>query len=279
MEGLPAGPAPTDCQVWLDSLGLPPDLLKLMKWDWPQVSCRIGHDTLLSAESISRDAATARLLQHKFLNVGSASDGDWMVIDFFTDTCQAGLIPHDQWNPWDEDQGDPREFFWAAHSVEDFLGEGVNTSSEIWREHEEAKIRAASRGPLVFSASHHTTGKCTFASVPIPDGYKLETALDSDRTMWFVPPDRKGGMVVSTFSPHHKYVSDASEGRMNFREFPVGKNRWRLAMPDARARSLDSFIAILPLKHEAIAVYASDLYWGEIDIRAFLAAIRLTIDG
>ena len=81
-------------------------------------------------------------------------------------------------------------------------------------------------------------------------------------------------MVVSLFSLRHQRVSDAREGRLGFRNFPVGESMWRLAMPDPCDRDLDSFFAILPLKNSALAVYASYLYWRESDLKSFPAALK-----
>jgi hypothetical protein len=228
---------------------------------------------LLSAASIYEDKATPRLHAHKFLNIGYASDGDWIVIDVSTQKCTAGLLSHDEWNPWVEDQGDPRDAFHARTSLEELLTEGVDTSTAIWREHEESTKAAARRKPLTFSSLYKPERKCEYTSVPVPDGYKVKG--DTSSTIWISPEGRKGGMVVSRFGLQHAYVKDAQEGRANFRDFWVGRHHWYLAMPDARDRYLDSFMAILPLSDVAIAVYASNFYWSESDLRSFLAAIEV----
>ncbi len=266
-------------QEWLDSLDLSSDLLNLMKWDWPQEDCRIGHDCLLSSESIYNNEAKARFLHYRLMNIGSASDGDWIAIDFSTDQCISGLILHDQWNPWDDDQVDPRDFFQpVAQSFDAFLADCLRTTCEIRAKHERAKAAATERGPLAFTSFHAFEEKCEIASVPIPDGYQQKTASHARCTVWLVPKTSEGGMVVSLFSLLHKRVDDAKEGRFGFRDFQAGKRLWRLAMPGPNDASLDSFMAILVLKEVAVAAYASNLYWSEDDLRIFLSDVKLRDD-
>lgn len=110
-DGLSCGHAPEHIKVWLEQLGLPTELLRFMQWEWPQVDCQIGPVAILSSASIYADEATAVLLKYKFLNIGSAPNGDWFAIDFFTDACQPGFVAHEKWSPWSDQPSDPRGFF------------------------------------------------------------------------------------------------------------------------------------------------------------------------
>lgn len=279
LEGLTTGCASTLALAWLDGLDLPRDLLHLLKLDWPQGNCRLGHDTLLSVESIYRDKATPLILKYHFLHIGYASDGDWLAIDVSTEECPAGLIAHDEnWSPFDESSADARVPFWAKHSLEDLLADRLQTSVELWHEHIEAKARMATRGPLTFPSSCRPPGDGVIVSVPIPRGYKAKTASRAPDTVWLAPADSKGGMVICLFSLQHRRVADALAGRGNFHSFPVGNHPWRLAMPDPHDAGLDSFMAILPFARGAVAVYASHLYWREEDLLAFLSALKLDLD-
>lgn len=279
LEGVTTGAPSTRASEWLKGLALPRDLFELLKLNWPHENCRLGHDTLLSVESIYSDTVTSRLLTYHFLHIGYASDGDWLAIDVSTEECRAGLIAHDEnWSLFGGNSADARVPFRAKHSLEDFLTERLQTSVELWREHNEAKARMATRGPLTFMSSCSPPGDGMIVSVPIPCGYRANTASHDPHTVWLAPADSKGGMVVCLFGLEHETVADALAGRGSFHNFPVGDHLWRLAMPDPHAADLDSFMAILPLERSAVAVYASHLYWREDDIRAFLSALKLGAD-
>lgn len=261
-------------KTWLESLVLPAQLHRLLTNGWPERDCRFGHDILFSIDSIFADHATSKLLEHYFLVVGSASDGDWLVVDFSTDDCLAGLLPHDQWNPHEVDAGDPRAHVWAERTLEEFLAEHLEATKVIYREHEDAKAAAEKRAPLHFIAKHTFGTDCTLESVPIPEGYDAKTSGHSPCTVWLSPQKRGGGMVVDLSSLRHERVQQAREGR-GFRDLPVGEKIWHLAMPDPHSNSLDSFMALLILHDTAVAVHASNLYWKVDDLQAFLSNVRL----
>ena len=102
------------------------DLLRFMQWDWPQSDCQIAHITIQSSVSFHADEVTAHLLKHKFLNVGSAPNGDWFVIDFSTEACVPGFVTHEEWSPWRNEPQDPRQFFQPmTRSFESFLYRAV----------------------------------------------------------------------------------------------------------------------------------------------------------
>jgi hypothetical protein len=119
---LKSGYAPKKIATWLEQLGLPMDLLRFMQWDWPQTDCQIAHISIMSSASFHTDEATACLLKHKFLNVGSAPNGDTFVIDFSTEICVPGFITHEEWSPWSDEPQDPRQFFQPiARTFDSFL--------------------------------------------------------------------------------------------------------------------------------------------------------------
>ena len=123
---LACGNAPAKIQKWLERLKLPMDLLCLMRWDWPQTDGRIVHIDIKSSASIHADEATALLLPHKLINVGSAPNGDWFVIDFSTEAAVPGFITHEEWSPWSEPPNDPRKLFQPiARSFDSFLYRAV----------------------------------------------------------------------------------------------------------------------------------------------------------
>ena len=127
-DSLKSGNAPKNIEQWLEQLNLPLDLLRFMQWSWPQSDCQFAHIRIQSSESLYADEATAPLLQHKFLNVGSAPNGDWFVIDFSTEACVPGFITHEEWSPWSDSPEDPRKFFQPiARTFDAFLYRVVET--------------------------------------------------------------------------------------------------------------------------------------------------------
>jgi hypothetical protein len=121
-ESLKCGHAPKKIATWLEKLELPIDLLRLMQWNWPQTDCQIAHISIMSSISLHADEATACLLKHKFMNVGSAPNGDMFVIDFSTKACVPGFITHEEWSSWSDEPQDPRQFFQPiARTFDSFL--------------------------------------------------------------------------------------------------------------------------------------------------------------
>ena len=121
-ESLKSGYAPEHIKNWFEELGLPMDLLRFMQWDWPQTDCQIAHIAIQSSTSLHADEVTAHLLKHKYLNVGSAPNGDWFVIDFSTDACVPGFITPGEWSPWSDEPQDPHQFFQPiARTFDSFL--------------------------------------------------------------------------------------------------------------------------------------------------------------
>lgn len=121
-ETLKCEHAPKNIQKWLHGLGLPNGLLNFMLWTWPQTEGQIGHISILPSVSLQADEATDHLLKHKFLNAGSAPNGDLFVIDFSTEACVPRFITHEEWSPSSDEPHDPRKFFQPiARTFESFL--------------------------------------------------------------------------------------------------------------------------------------------------------------
>ena len=125
-ESLACEHAPQHIAKWLEELNLPMGLLRVMQWDWPQADGCIAHVRIMASASLYADEATAHLLPHKFLNVGSAPNGDWFVVDFSTEACVPGFITHEEWSPWSDEPEDARKFFQPiARSFDSFLYRAV----------------------------------------------------------------------------------------------------------------------------------------------------------
>jgi hypothetical protein len=120
--GLECGNAPEHIKAWFENLDLPTDLLRFMQWEWPQTDGFIAHIRILSSASLFAAKTTHALMKHKFMNAGSAPNGDMFVIDFSTEACAPGFITHEEWRPWSDEPKDPRKFFQPiARSFESFL--------------------------------------------------------------------------------------------------------------------------------------------------------------
>lgn len=125
-ESLACAHAPEHIQKWLEDQNLPMGLLRVMQWDWPQSDGYIAHVHVKSSASLYADEVTAHLLRHKLLNIGSAPNGDWFVIDFSTEACVSGFVTHEEWSPWGEESESPRNFFQPiARSFDSFLYRAV----------------------------------------------------------------------------------------------------------------------------------------------------------
>jgi hypothetical protein len=115
---LECGHAPQDVKDWLESLNLPMELLRFMQWRWPQQDCQIAHLSILSSRSIKDDDFAEPLAKAGFLLIGSAPNGDWLVIAFAKLGCIPGFITHEEW----DQESSPASFFEPiAKSMESLL--------------------------------------------------------------------------------------------------------------------------------------------------------------
>ena len=121
--GLEVGAASDEIQAWLTGIGLPIELLHLLQDDWPQADGDLGEMYLVfSSESIRADEMTPPLQEARFLNVGSAVNGDFFVIDFASEACIPGYVSHEEWSPDEDPPLNPRDFFQPiARSFESLL--------------------------------------------------------------------------------------------------------------------------------------------------------------
>src|SRR6478736_141469 len=90
------GHAPKNVQAWLEELALPMDVLRFLQWDWPQADSQIGHISVMSSKNIMNHERTKALLPHRFLQLGSAPNGDFFVLDIATDQYRPGFITHEE---------------------------------------------------------------------------------------------------------------------------------------------------------------------------------------
>jgi len=165
-NSLQCGEAPDNIQTWLEGLNLPLNLLRFMRWYWPQSDCKIAHYKILSSQSIYVHEVTPIFLEFDLLNIGWAPNGDWLVIDFSKEACEPGFIPFALWNPEATKLEDPRTSFQAiSRSLDAFLyrameglflpfdsyaAENLNAFLEEEAEHAVSSDghKPSSRGPL-----------------------------------------------------------------------------------------------------------------------------------
>lgn len=115
---LACGNAPEDVKKWLESLSLPVELLWFMQWDWAQNNSQLAHLSISSSREIMDDASSGMFARYGFLLIGSAPNGDWLVIDFRDGVCLPGFITHEEW----DQESDPRSLFEPiARSMESLL--------------------------------------------------------------------------------------------------------------------------------------------------------------
>ena len=118
--------APGHIQTWLDDLNLPDGLASFMMCSWPQADGFIAHIRMNSSAALYADETTALLLKYKFMNAGSAPNGDWFVIDFSSKACIPGFIPLAEWDHQNQKPPNPRKYFQPiARSFESFLYRAV----------------------------------------------------------------------------------------------------------------------------------------------------------
>ena len=91
------GKPPQDVANWLDKTSLPAELLSLLRYDWLQEGAYFGHLYFMSARAIFNDEVRDDFLRQGFLNIGSAPNGDMLVICCDSDRCEVGFITHEEW--------------------------------------------------------------------------------------------------------------------------------------------------------------------------------------
>jgi hypothetical protein len=115
---LAIGKAPKQTIEWFEKVGLPMQLLRLLKWNWPQKDCLIGPVSICKSSDIPNQHCIDVYIRHKLLPVGSGPNGDVFAIDFSVESCPVGFVTHEEYYG----EGDPRKFFSpAARSFESFL--------------------------------------------------------------------------------------------------------------------------------------------------------------
>jgi hypothetical protein len=77
----------------------------LIRFDWPQKSGYLAHLRVSSAKEILDGNLLPDLLPHRFLPIGSAPNGDSLVVRFDADQCEVGFISHEEYWEHKDDPG------------------------------------------------------------------------------------------------------------------------------------------------------------------------------
>lgn len=108
---LDCGEASPEIREWLKTLGLPNCLRFLLEDTWPRENFSLAGLNLFSLTKIRASSFTAPVLERGFLAIGTAANGDFLVIDVSSPDCTSGFIDHSSWSPWVDEPGNPRDFF------------------------------------------------------------------------------------------------------------------------------------------------------------------------
>ena len=110
------GHAPDEVQQRLEDIGLPLDILRFLQWSWPQRDTQIAHISILSSPHLINDELSENLLKQTFLQLGSAPNGDFFVLDFSSTQCRPGFITHEEY--WEYENELRKIFIPIARSME-----------------------------------------------------------------------------------------------------------------------------------------------------------------
>ena len=104
---LEVGSSPKTVANWLDKANLPWDLAQLLRFDWPQKGAEIhGRGIrIAAAKDILANEFRKDLQRHGFLPIGSAPNGDMLVVRCDAQPCEVGYITHEEY--W-EHKDDPQ---------------------------------------------------------------------------------------------------------------------------------------------------------------------------
>ncbi len=116
------GNCDSDLSARIEKLSLPIDLKRVFQWTWANKGGRLGEWKyyLDSTETIFSCEWFDRLLAAKMLEIGSAANGDSLVIKFSDESCEVGLLNCIELVG--EEAADPNGFYvTVSESLDDLL--------------------------------------------------------------------------------------------------------------------------------------------------------------
>lgn len=115
-----AGHTSPENEQRLEALPLPLEVKRLLQWRWPTSSAAVGPYTLNSSADTLENSDLQHLLAARMVPVGSADNGDLLVISFPTDEqAEVGLVSHDTF--WEEGASPQEAYVRVAATVEEYL--------------------------------------------------------------------------------------------------------------------------------------------------------------
>jgi hypothetical protein len=119
-SGFTVGHAPREVEQRLEELPVTLHVKRLLQWRWPTSLVRVGPYTLDSAEAILANDDLEKLLAAKMVLVGSARNGDLLVVFFPNeDRTEVGLVSHDQL--WDDELPPHQAYIQVTGTVKEYL--------------------------------------------------------------------------------------------------------------------------------------------------------------
>ncbi len=89
------GDSPPVFGEWLDTLKLPWAFNHILRSSWPRRSGYIRHILLWNAKGIFKNPIRDIFVLQKFLAIGSAPNGDYLVVNFSDSNCEVGFVSHE----------------------------------------------------------------------------------------------------------------------------------------------------------------------------------------
>jgi hypothetical protein len=156
--------------AWLEKANLPWDLQHLLRFNWPQRSGYLAHLRFNSAREILADEFLVDLLKHHFLPIGSAPNGDMLVVRFDSDRCEVGFLTHEEY--WDQKQDPVKIYEPIAATLESLLFrivEGRYIPTDYYAAKEFNAFLAEDQGPTCKRPARGERKKARFNNPATPD--------------------------------------------------------------------------------------------------------------
>jgi hypothetical protein len=154
----------------LEKANLPWDLQHLLRFDWPQRSGYLAHLRFNSAKEILADEFLGDLLKHHFLPIGSAPNGDMLVVRFDSDRCEVGFLTHEEY--WDQKEDPVKIYEPIAPTLESLLFrivEGRYIPTDYYAAKEFNAFLTEDQGPTCKRPARGERKKARFNSPAKPD--------------------------------------------------------------------------------------------------------------
>ncbi len=118
-QGLKIGRCDKSTHEKLELLEIPLELKRSLQWNWTTSGGEMGDYSLDSVNSIFRHEDFDLLVKHKMIPIGSAINGDILVISYENENPAIGLVSHDEL--W-EMEVSPRDVYeTVTESIDEFL--------------------------------------------------------------------------------------------------------------------------------------------------------------